>query len=134
MWYRLQEAEEAEFEAKKRQWEQEADAKTAKNRAKRQKKKERAKGKGTEHGAGGGAGAQAGDRDGKASDVPLKKRRLVNGQELVFKRRGDESDEEDEDVGPLPDTATASASGAEVGQDAIPVVDVHQRIVIHEED
>lgn len=123
------EAEQAEFERKRREWEQQAEAKTAKNRAKRQKKKERAKGKSGEHETigrsdTGGAGA---------SDVPLKKRRLVNGQELVFRRPGEESDDdEDEDVGPQPSVAQSDEPAPEQPP-AVPVVEA-QRIVIHEED
>jgi len=91
------EAAEREFEEKRRKVEEEANAKTAKNRAKRQKKKERSK-------------AKSGDADdeqrqtsndsrgGNASNpAPLKKRRLVNGQELVFKRPGEEEDSEGEE-------------------------------------
>lgn len=36
-------------------------------------------------------------------DVPLKKRRLVNGAELVFKKPGEASDDEsDDEEGPVP--------------------------------
>ncbi|KAF7792298.1 hypothetical protein EIP86_003334 [Pleurotus ostreatoroseus] len=123
------EAEEAAFERKRKEWEDQAEAKTAKNRAKRQKKKERAKGKGP-------AGGQSGGRttDG-APDVPLKKRRLVNGQAHVFKRPGEESgsedEEDDEDVGPMPSTGPAGAAASE--QSAAPVADT-QRITIVEDD
>lgn len=37
--------------------------------------------------------------------MPLKKRRLVNGKELVFRRPGEGSDDDDEDVGPNPQDA-----------------------------
>lgn len=83
-----------EFEDKKRQREQEADAKTAKNRARRQKKKERAKGsKSADQGGGGGGGQTTGASD----EQVLKKRRVVNGKALVFRRPGEESDGEDEE-------------------------------------
>ncbi|GJE95459.1 DUF1168 domain-containing protein [Phanerochaete sordida] len=121
------EAEQAEFERKRQEWEQKTEEKTAKNRARRQKKKERAKGKGPEHDRSGRA--ESGDAG--ASEAPLKKRRLVNGQELVFRRPGEESDE-DEDVGPLQDSVFARESVQEQ-QSAVPVVDA-QRIIIHEED
>lgn len=125
----MQEAEQAEFETKRQEWEQQAEAKTAKNRAKRQKKKERAKGKGPDHDANGrlessGVGT---------SGAPLKKRRLVNGQELVFRRPGEESDEdEDEAVGPQPNVSQSNNPAPEQPS-AVPVVEA-QRIVIHEED
>ncbi|EIW62894.1 DUF1168-domain-containing protein [Trametes versicolor FP-101664 SS1] len=99
------EAEEAEFERRKREREEQAEAKTSKNRAKRQKKKERAKGKGTEK-DGQEDGPTAGPEAARERpDVPLKKRRLVNGKELVFRRPGEGSDDEDEDVGPNPQDA-----------------------------
>jgi Protein of unknown function (DUF1168) len=69
-------------------------AKTAKNRAKRQKKKDKAKMKGN---------GQDNDASGEhitpsSSDLlPLKKRRLINGKELVFRRPGGSSDEEEGD-------------------------------------
>jgi hypothetical protein len=84
-----------EFEERKRQREEEAEAKTAKNRAKRQKKKERAKAaKATEGGAGGAGGGQAA---GAGEEQTLKKRRVVNGKEVLFRRPGEESDEEGSD-------------------------------------
>ena len=69
------------------------------------------------------------------SDAPVKKRRLVNGQELVFRRPGEESDDDEdghEDVGPAPSTSRNedSVQGEPV---AAPVAEA-QRIVIHEED
>jgi len=88
------ETDEAEFERKRRTMEETADAKTAKNRAKRQKKKERLKGK--------NAGNDDGEvtRDGGQrpnADLPIKKRRLVNGKELVFKKPGEGSDNDESD-------------------------------------
>ena len=65
------------------------EAKTAKNRAKRQKKKERQKHKPDEA-----------VRQGDDSAVPLKKRRLVNGEEIVFRRPGDASDDEEDSQEP----------------------------------
>ncbi|KAH9839537.1 DUF1168-domain-containing protein [Rhodofomes roseus] len=122
------EVEEAEFERKRKEREEQAQAKTTKNRAKRQKKKERAKGKGTEKESA-AAGPSA-----DVSDVPLKKRRLISGKELVFRRPGEESDEEEEDVGPVPAESAADA-GDDPAKDAahLPVVDA-PRITIHEED
>lgn len=126
----FQETEQAEFERKRREWEQQAEAKTAKNRAKRQKKKGRSKGKGgDEH------NQTAGSSNTGESSAPLKKRRLVNGQELVFRRPGEESDEEDEDqgdVGPMPNASRHDDATSDQPP-AVPIVDA-QRIVIHEED
>jgi len=66
----------------------------------------------------------------------LKKRRLINGKELVFKKPGDESDEEEVDeavghdeVGP-PDAAEAAQEAPE----ETPRVAQEQRITIHEDD
>ena len=124
--------ETAEFEAKKREWEEAAEAKTAKNRAKRQKKKDRAKekGKASEQG---GSGRADSSKDGEAAEIPLKKRRLVNGQELLFKRPGEEDSDEEGDVGPMP--TGGGGAGADVAheQPAAPV-DEGQKIVIHEDD
>ncbi|KAJ3553005.1 hypothetical protein NM688_g3849 [Phlebia brevispora] len=125
------EAEEAEFEQKRRGWEEQAEAKTAKNRAKRQKKKERAKSKGQEH-----DGGKAERQTDASTDVPLKKRRLVNGQELVFKRPGDESESEHEEDHRHVHHDPGSAAGAASTTDehpAVPVVDT-QRITIVEDD
>ncbi|KAK7692772.1 hypothetical protein QCA50_004405 [Cerrena zonata] len=123
------EVETAEFEKKKRDWEEQAEAKTAKNRAKRQKKKAKKGGdKPTEGGSSTGAAP---------SNAPFKKRRLVNGQELVFKKPGEDSD--DEDVGPTPssnlhDSHSGAPDTIESDQlPAVPVVEA-QRIIIHEDD
>jgi hypothetical protein len=121
----LQEAIVAEFEQKKREREEASEAKTSKNRAKRQKKKERAK-----------AGKEKEAEPGAAQDVPLKKRRLVNGAEITFKRPGEESDEEDEDIGPQP---TSDQADREESRDAVehtgntPLAEAHQ-IIIHEDN
>ncbi|KAL4243964.1 PRKR-interacting protein 1 [Abortiporus biennis] len=124
------EADIREFEEKKRQWEEQAEAKTAKNRAKRQKKKERAKNKtGDQPSEGGSGGATA-----AASDVPLKKRRLVNGQELVFKRPADDSDEDEDHVGPQPAATLSSTPHLPETDSTPPPVIEQNRIIIHEED
>jgi hypothetical protein len=123
---RWQEAETAEFERKRKDAEDAAEAKTAKNRAKRQKKKGKAKAKPSE----GGGGKDA------AQDAPLKKRRLINGKELVFRKPGEESDEEemDEAVGHdgvgLPETAEAEQEPPEEA----PRIAQEQQIIIHEDD
>ncbi|CAE6523796.1 unnamed protein product [Rhizoctonia solani] len=83
------EQETAEFEARKREREEQIEAKTAKNRAKRQKKKNRAMGKGAQDGAGG------------KSEDPTKRRRLAaDGANVVFRRPGESSDEDE--PGPIP--------------------------------
>ncbi|KAI0779691.1 hypothetical protein C8Q74DRAFT_1260414 [Fomes fomentarius] len=128
----LKEATTAEFKKTKREREEAAEAKTAKNRAKRQKKKERAKGKGSEKDnehVGVGAGSGTG---GDVPEAPFKKRRLVNGKEVVFRRPGEDSDEEDGDyVGPTP--AEAATMSTTTDAPAVPVVDA-PRITIIEDD
>ncbi|KAN0128742.1 Ribosomal protein S8e domain containing protein [Lactarius tabidus] len=124
-----------EFEDKKRQREQEADAKTAKNRARRQKKKERAKGsKSADQGVGGG-----GQATGASDEQVLKKRRVVNGKALVFRRPGEESDGEDEDedhdnedeAGPQP--AQVEDEQESTSTLSVPVAKA-PTIMIHEDD
>jgi len=102
---------------------EEAEAKTAKNRAKRQKKKERAKGIKPAEGGGKATGA---------SEQSLKKRRVVNGKELVFRKPGEESDEESdqEDQGPQPGRATAAQEPASLP--SAPIADT-PTIMIHED-
>ena len=119
-----QETDAAEFERRRKEAEDAAEAKTAKNRAKRQKKKERAKEKPSEKGDG---------KDG-TQEAPLKKRRLVNGKELVFRKPGEESDEEQMDeavneVG-LPEAPEAQ----QVPPEEAPRIAQEQRITIHEDD
>lgn len=86
-------------------------------------------------------GEKEGESSGRASgegstEAPLKKRRLVNGQELVFKRPGEEEDEDgsggEGDVGPVP-TASKDGSSTLPDMQAVPVVEA-QRIIIHEDD
>jgi len=61
---------------------------------KRQKKKEKIKMKGNgQDNDSSRAGAEH-----TSSDLPLKKRRLVNGEELIFRRPGDSSDEDPEEA------------------------------------
>ncbi|KAJ6499250.1 hypothetical protein C8R45DRAFT_109327 [Mycena sanguinolenta] len=120
------EADEAAFERKRREAEDLAESKTAKNRAKRQKKKERSKTK--------GSAPENGKGDGGGPDAPIKKRRLVNGQELVFRKPGEESDGEDEDeeVGP-PVAPQPTTTEPDVPEDAPAILDA-PRITIHEDD
>ncbi|KAK0502999.1 hypothetical protein EDD18DRAFT_614388 [Armillaria luteobubalina] len=117
------ETDEAEFERRKLEAAAVTEAKTAKNRAKRQKKKERAKGHGTQT-------TEKGGDD--APDAPIKKRRLVNGKELIFRRPGEDSDAEDEDPEPVPEREPQ-----EVPQDIpsnLPQVLDEPKITIHEDD
>ncbi|KAF5393317.1 hypothetical protein D9757_000642 [Collybiopsis confluens] len=82
------ETDEAEFKKKREEIEAVAEAKTAKNRAKRQKKKEKARTATMKESAEGSSSAH-----GEGGHVPLKKRRLVNGRELVFKKQGENEEE-----------------------------------------
>ena len=120
----------AEFDKKRKEAEDAAEAKTAKNRAKRQKKKAKSKG--------GASNSKSESNDpsnpnpnASESSAPLKKRRLVNGQELVFKKPGEESDEE-EDVGPQLPTAEQEGNEELQAIPAAPVVE--NKITIIEDD
>src|SRR5882757_8880644 len=114
-----QEADQREFEQRKQEREQVLDAKTAKNRAKRQKKKEKVKTAYKE--------APRPDADGRQDDGPIKKRRLVNGKELVFKKRDER--ESDEEIGPVPDEELA-ATNEDNSLTAMPASDV-AKITVH---
>ncbi|TFK25701.1 DUF1168-domain-containing protein [Coprinopsis marcescibilis] len=131
----------ADFERKRKEAEDVTNSKTAKNRAKRQKKKERSKGKGAKNGDG-----ESGDEViGKATDdmpsAPLKKRRLVNGKELVFKRPGEEDDDDEagvdgedgDEVGPALPTQTPEDEGAGFAPAPIPLAET-PRITIIDDD
>jgi hypothetical protein len=102
--------------------------KTAKNRAKRQKKKERTK----------AAFSETAKAEGQAGDGPIKKRRLVNGKELVFKKRDDRPESENDEpafsdeIGPALGEK-ASATDGEDGPSAVPASDV-AKITVHEDD
>ncbi|KAF9076225.1 hypothetical protein BDP27DRAFT_1210965 [Rhodocollybia butyracea] len=124
------ETEDAEFKRKREETSAVAEAKTAKNRAKRQKKK----GKGKK--AGSGDTVSLSSRGGDGNDVPLKKRRLVNGRELVFRKQEDgedgEDDESDEDEQDTPTTVEIVSSTSIVDAPLVPVA--APKITIHEED
>ncbi|KIK46911.1 hypothetical protein CY34DRAFT_68987, partial [Suillus luteus UH-Slu-Lm8-n1] len=115
------ESETAEFERRRKEAEDTAEAKTAKNRAKRQKKKERAKVKPSDKGDG---------KDG-SQEAPLKKRRLVNGKELVFRKPGEESDEEEVDDAEERDKVGLQVD-LETEQVPPPRIAQEQRIIFHE--
>src|ERR1700722_5746408 len=87
-----QEAITQEFERKRQEAQAATESKTAKNRAKRQKKKDRVKGKGAAGDGAGDAADPAGAEE-NASRLPIKKRRLVSGKELVFRRQGEDEEE-----------------------------------------
>lgn len=53
-------------------------------------------------------------------DVPVKKRRLINGAELVFKKPGDASDDGTDEEGPVP---------AEQEEEALSVTEDQRRVV-----
>ena len=117
-----QESDQREFEQRKQEREQVLDAKTAKNRAKRQKKKEKAK----------AASKETPKVDGQQDDGPIKKRRLVNGKELVFKKR-DDRESDDEEIGPAPNELPSATNEENGPPTAMPASDV-ARIVVHEDD
>ncbi|KAG2750257.1 DUF1168-domain-containing protein [Suillus brevipes Sb2] len=117
------ESETAEFERRRKEAENITEAKTAKNRAKRQKKKERAKVKPSDKGDG---------KDG-TQEAPLKKRRLVNGKELVFRKPGEESDEEEVDDAEERDKV-GQQDDPEAEQVPPPRIAQEQRIIFHEDD
>ncbi|XP_006461131.1 hypothetical protein AGABI2DRAFT_192668 [Agaricus bisporus var. bisporus H97] len=120
----------SEFEQKRKQAEDVAEAKTTKNRAKRQKKKERAKrGKSEEDTKQDGT-----PRESTTSDLPLKKRRLINGKELVFRKPGEESDSEP-DEGPQPHETSEVQMPQSTPENAVPVAAAEEaKITIHEDD
>ena len=123
----FQEAVTADFERKRKEAEEIAEAKTAKNRAKRQKKKERAKGKGA------GPEATAPTNEDRP-EAPIKKRRLISGKEIVFRKPGQDS--EGEDIGPeLPPEEREGSSQEEdaTASPSLPLAEI-PRIVIHEEE
>lgn len=115
------EIEQREFEQRRQEREQALDAKTAKNRAKRLKKKERAK----------ATSSETPKADGQADDGPIKKRRLVNGKELVFKKRDDRESDEDE-IGPAPGEQP-SRDNEEDSPSTAPALDV-AKIIVHEDE
>ena len=106
------------------------EAKTTKNHAKRQKKKERAKTKPLDK-VGSGEG-QLG-----TPDISLKRCRLVNGKELVFRRPGEDTDEDDGDEdGPEPSVheEPAHADSNKPAPVKQPHIVMEQKITIHEDD
>ena len=131
---KMQESFTAEFERKRKEAQDAAEAKTAKNRERRQKKKERAK-------QGQGKSEEARRIDGtsgtSAAGTPLKKRRLVSGKELVFRKPGEESgDEKDEDPQfheVSEEQASHNVPDITQTPTSVPVAE-QVRITIHEDD
>jgi len=101
--------------------------KTTKNRARRQKKKERSKGKAS-------AGEGGSESRATGTEAPLKKRRLVNGKELVFRQPGVDSDEEEgrPDEQPSPSDTQGTSNGKEA--DLTPQIVETTKITFHEDD
>ena len=129
----LQELIDAEFERKRREADRLAEEKTLKNRAKRQKKKERSKAK--ESVGEGGSESHATEGDANRTDAPLKKRRLVNGKELVFRQPGMESDEEEGDGSEQPIPSEALMRPTSNGKDMTAPQTVElPRVTIYEDD
>ncbi|KAF9465057.1 hypothetical protein BDZ94DRAFT_1160654 [Collybia nuda] len=123
----------AEFERKRQEAEELTNSKTAKNRARRQKKKERSK-KGTKESE--IQSRAVGGNESDRPEAPLKKRRLVNGKELVFRQPGEESDEDEEDgPAPIPELSASQVVDDTLDReiDTPSVVDL-PRITIHEDD
>ncbi|KAF9012369.1 hypothetical protein BDQ17DRAFT_1343762 [Cyathus striatus] len=126
----------AEFERKRKEAEEVANLKTAKNRAKRLKKKAKSKSK-SGH-AEGSPNAREVAGDVTASDIPIKKRRLVNGKELVFRKPGDSDDEDEEHVyeNVLASHSRSTDFDHQLRYESVvplPVIET-PRITIHEDD
>ncbi|KAG8883530.1 hypothetical protein FRB98_003091 [Tulasnella sp. 332] len=128
-------AESEEFERRKLEREETAEAKTAKNRAKRQKKKDKGREKG-DVGAG-EPNASASKGSDLATPGTIKKRRLADGSTMVFRRPdagSEDEDDEDDDVGPRPQDAKADAEAtSDADATPVPVVE-EQKIIIHDDD
>jgi len=70
----------------------------------------------------------------RVSDAPIKKRRLVNGKELVFRRPGEDSEEGEEDV----DTSNPPQEAPDDDDPSLLVVEAPRvvdepKITIHED-
>lgn len=124
------EAEDAQFERKRKEAEEQAAAKTAKNRARRQKKKERMKAKPVEKDTDGDDHSAKGNTAG----APVKKRRMVNGTELVFRKPGEESDEDEELADGQGQPVETVSTSPETALDTGLISSEQSKIVIHEDD
>lgn len=124
------EAEDAQFERKRKEAEEQAAAKTAKNRARRQKKKERMKAKPVEKDTDG----DDHNAKGNTAGAPVKKRRMVNGTELVFRKPGEESDEDEELADAQGQPVETVSTSPETALDTGLISSEQSKIVIHEDD
>jgi hypothetical protein len=130
----LQEEEAAAFAARQQARIETADAKTSKNRARRQKRKAGKSGdKDTSPGPGNGmASAEGGDSS--------KKRKLglgtnaANGKGMVFRRPGEESEDDDEPQDAAKEEQAAPGSDHETELPPVPVVQEEGKIIIHDSD
>jgi len=125
------ESEQAEFERRKRERDEAADAKTAKNRAKRQKRKAARK-------KGSGKNGSDSNSDHGEDEGGIKKRILGgDGKGIVFRWPGEEDDGnvgEDDDIGPsLPEHTSVSKADAAEEDPTVAVIDT-AAIVIHDDD
>lgn len=67
--------------------------------------------------------------------MPLKKRRLVNGKELVFRKPGEETDEDGDEDEDDPEEPALGSSDEPPFQPAEPsCIATEQTIIIHEDD
>ena len=74
--------------------------------------------------------------DHTSTDLPLKKRRLVNGKELIFRRPGDGSDEDldaNQEATGQPDGTLRQSSPTLVSKDTPAVIET-SRITIQEDN
>ncbi|TDL24305.1 DUF1168-domain-containing protein [Rickenella mellea] len=124
-----------EFEEKKRKWEEESEARTAKNRAKRLKKKEKEKGKGKEKadGSNGNAPNDSTAPSSNATETPLKKRRLVNGAKIVFRKPGEDGESDAEEGESAANPAADVPESMVLPAPDLPVAET-AKIIIHEDD
>ncbi|KAJ9112710.1 hypothetical protein QFC22_006212 [Naganishia vaughanmartiniae] len=128
------EEEAAAFAARQQARLETADAKTSKNRARRQKRKAGKSGeKDTSPGPGSGmASAEGGDSS--------KKRKLglgtnaASGKGMVFRRPGEESDDEQETQDAAKEEQVASGLDDEAELPAVPVAQEPGKIIIHDSD
>lgn len=129
----LQEEEAAAFAARQKARQEAADAKTSKNRARRQKRKAGGKANG------GGSDAQGSGNDevsGKGGD-DSKRRKIGLGSnaaagKMVFRRPGEESDVEEDDVGVNAESGPSHDAEAEIP--SVPIVNDEGKIVIHDSE
>ena len=69
-----------------------------------------------------------------STDLPFKKRRLVNGKELIFRRPGDSSDEDTDEATGQPHSSLRQSSPTLVSKDTPVVLETSSKITIQEDD